>query len=99
MLFVIAGVTGQIVMKSTGLDFVSFGITCVIVGFVGYNDTLLLQVMTGRPELIRVVEYMCLVFLPLPALSFFASTTGDSHSKLLTGMFAVCLSNFAFKSG
>lgn len=97
LLFVIAGVTGQIVMKSTGLDFVSFGITCVIVGFVGYNDTLLLQVMTGRPELIRVVEYMCLVFLPLPALSFFASTTGDSHSKLLTGMFAVCLSNFCLQ--
>ncbi len=98
LLFVIAGVTGKIVMKSTGIDFISFGITCIMVGFVGFNDTLLLQVLTGRPEIIRVAEYMCLIFLPFPALSFFASTTGDSHSKLLTGMFLVCLLDFCFQT-
>ncbi len=99
ILFVIAGVTGQIVMKSTGIDFISFGITCVMVGFVGLNDTLLLQVLTDRPDLIRVTEYMCLVFIPLPALSFFSSTTGESHSKLLFGMFAVCLLDFFLQVG
>ena len=62
-----------------------------MVGFVGINDTLLLQILTGRPELIRVIEYMCFVFLPFPALSFFSSTTGDSHSKLSSGMFVACL--------
>ena len=63
LLFVIAGITGQIVMKSSGIDFISLGMICVMVGFVGINDTLI--------ELIRVIEYMCFVFLPFPALSFF----------------------------
>ena len=99
ILFVIAGVTGQIVMKSTGIDFISFGITCVMIGFIGFNDTLLLQILTGRPELIRVTEYMCLVFIPFPALSFFSSTTGKSHSKLLSGMFVVCLLDFFLQVG
>lgn len=99
ILFVIAGVTGQIVMKSTGIDFISFGISCIMVGYIGFNDTLLLQVLTGRPDLIRVTEYMCLMFIPFPALSFFSSTTGESHKKLLSGMFIVCLLNFIVQLG
>ncbi len=98
-LFVIAGITGQIVMKSTGIDFISFGITCVMIGFVGFNDTLLLQVLTDRPDIIRVTEYMCLVFIPYPMLSFFYSTIGETKSKLLTGMFIVCLSNCIIQIG
>lgn len=98
-LFVIAGVTGQIVMKSTGIDFISFGITCVMVGFIGLNDTLLLQVLTGRPEIVRVAEYMCLVFLPYQLLSFLTSTTGDSYSKLTFASLIVCLSNFLLQVG
>ena len=99
ILFIIAGVTGQIVMKSTGIDFISFGITCAMVGFIGFNDTLLLQVLTDRPDLIRVTEYICLAFIPLPVFSFFSSTTGELHSKLLSGMFAVCLLNFFLQVG
>ncbi|WP_243112011.1 HD-GYP domain-containing protein [Butyrivibrio sp. CB08] len=99
ILFVIAGITGQIVMKSTGIDFISYGIACVMVGFIGLNDTLLLQILTGRPDLIRVTEYMCLVFIPLPALAFFSSTTGETHLKLLTGMFVVCLLDFFLQVG
>ena len=76
LLFVIAGITGQIVMKSSGIDFISLGMICVMVGFVGINDTLILQILTGRPELIRVIEYMCFVFLPFPALSFFILDPG-----------------------
>jgi len=93
-LFIIAGVTGKIVMKSTGIDFISFGINCIMVGFIGFNDTLLLQVLTGRPDIIRATEYMCVIFLPFSALSFISSTTGESHSKLLSCMFAVSLLNF-----
>lgn len=98
-LFVIAGVTGKIVMKSTGIDFISFGITCVLVGFIGLNDTLLLQVLTGHPEIIRVAEYACLIFVPFQLLSFFSSTTGESHSKLLFGMLIVCFLNFFLQVG
>ncbi|WP_051208113.1 HD-GYP domain-containing protein [Butyrivibrio sp. AE3006] len=94
ILFVIAGVTGQIVMKFTGIDFISFGITCIMVGYIGFNDTLLLQILTGRPDIIRVSEYMCLALISFPMLSFFSSITGEPHSKLLSGMLALCLVNF-----
>nr|WP_297770341.1 HD-GYP domain-containing protein [uncultured Butyrivibrio sp.] len=99
ILFVIAGITGQIVMKSTGIDFISFGISCIMIGFIGFNDTLLLQVLTGRPDLIRVTEYMFLVFVSFPMLSFFSSTTGVSHSRILSGMFVTCLLNFLLQVG
>ncbi|WP_051197241.1 HD-GYP domain-containing protein [Butyrivibrio sp. XBB1001] len=99
ILFIIAGVTGRIVMKSTGIDFISFGVTCVMIGFIGLNDTLLLQVLTGRPDIIRVTEYMCFSFIAFPALSFFSSTTKESHSKLLLGVFAACLLNCLLQVG
>ena len=99
ILFVIAGVTGQIVMKSTGIDFISFGISCVMIGFIGFNDTLFLQVLTARPDIVRVAEYLCLALIPFPALSFFSSTTGESHPWLLSGMFAACLLNVFLQIG
>ncbi|WP_026653850.1 HD-GYP domain-containing protein [Butyrivibrio proteoclasticus] len=99
LLFVIAGLTGNIAMKISGIDFISFGISCIMIGFVGFNDTLLLQVLTGRPEIIRVIEYMLLVFLPYPSLSFFSSITGESHHKVLSGMMIVCLIDFLLQVG
>lgn len=93
--FLIVGLSSAIMMRSAGIDFISFGITCMLIGFVGFNDTLLLQLLTGRPELIRVLTYVCLMFLPFPALSFFAGSTGFGHSKLVSGMMIICLVNFA----
>lgn len=62
--FLIVGIFGKVIMNTAGLDFISFGILCALVGFTGYNDTLLLQVLTGHPALIRVITYVCLIFLP-----------------------------------
>lgn len=99
ILFIFAGITGQIVMKSTGIDFISYGITCIMVGFIGLNDTVLLQVLTRRPDLIRVTEYMCFMLISFPALSFFSSITEDFHSKILSGVFIACLLNFLIQVG
>ncbi len=38
LLFLIVGVFGKIVMNTVGLDFISFGLLSVFVGFCGYND-------------------------------------------------------------
>ena len=82
-------------MRSAGIDFISFGTACALIGFVGFNDTLLLQTLTNHPALIRVVTYVCLMLLPFPTLSFFASATGHSQSKIVPGMLVLCLVNFA----
>lgn len=97
LLFLTVGVFGKIIMNTAGLDFISFGILCVLTGFSGYNDTLLLQVLTGHPSLVRVITYVCLMFIPYPALSFFASATGNGRSKLVSASLALCLGNFALQ--
>ena len=95
LLFLTVGIFGKILMNSAGLDFISFGLLCVLIGFTGYNDTLILQVLTGHPSLIRVITYVCLIFMPYPALSFFASATGHSRSKLVSASLLLSLVNFA----
>ena len=95
LLFLVVGVFGKIIMNTAGLDFVSFGVLCILVGFTGYNDTLLLQVLTGHPALIRVITYVCLIFIPYPAVSFFASATGHKDSRLIPVSLVLCLANFA----
>ncbi len=95
LLFLLVGLFGKVLMKSTGLDFISFGVLCILLGFTGFNDTLLLQVLTQHPAIIRVVTYICLIFIPYPAVSFFASATGQGHSRLISGTLVTCLANFA----
>ena len=95
ILTLVVGLTFAILMRSAGIDFISFGTACALIGFVGFNDTLLLQALTNHPALIRVVTYVCLMFLPFPILSFFAGATGNTRSKLVPGMLVLCLLNFA----
>ena len=94
LFFLTVGAFGKVIMNSAGLDFISFGILCALIGFTGYNDTLLLQVLTRHPSLIRVITYVCLMFIPYPAMAFFASATGYSRSKLVPASLVLCLVNF-----
>ena len=97
LLFLIAGLFGKVLMRFSGLDFISLGILCILLGFTGFNDTMLLQVLTQHPAVIRVVTYICLIFIPYPAVSFFASATGQGHSRWVSGMITVCLANFVLQ--
>ena len=94
ILFLVIGISNGVLSQSVGLDFISFGLMCTLLGFSGLNDTYLLQVLTQHPAMIRVITYFCLIFLPYPALSFFASATKNKNSKLLTVMLILCFTNF-----
>ena len=94
LMFLAIGIFARVLMNTVGLDFISFGVLCILIGFIGYNDTLLLQVLTRHPALVRVITYICLIFLPYPAVSFFAGATGYSHSKLVSATLFVCLVDF-----
>ncbi len=94
LFFLTVGIFGKVIMNTAGLDFISFGMLCAMIGFTGYNDTLLLQVLTGHPALIRVITYVSLIFIPYPAISFLASATGNSHSRLVPASLVLCLANF-----
>ena len=94
ILFFAIGIFGRVLAHTVGLDFTSFGILCILIGFIGYNDTMLLQVLTRHPSLIRVITYICLIALPYPAIAFFASTTGNGRSRLVSASLAVSLADF-----
>jgi putative nucleotidyltransferase with HDIG domain len=98
LLFLSVGIFGRILMNTAGIDFISFGLISVLVGFCGCNDTLVLQVLTRHPSLIRVITYVCMIYIPYPAMSFFASATGNSHSRLVPASLLLCLGNFAVQA-
>ena len=97
LLFLAIAVFSKVLMKSAGLDLASFGIMGLLIGLSGYNDTTLLQLMTHHPAFIRVMTYACLMFMPFPAVSFFAGATGRSRSKWVSGMLVLCLANFGLQ--
>lgn len=93
--FFVMGISNRILSKSTGLDFVSFGSMCALLGFSGLNDTYYLQILTQHPSVIRTVTYLCLIFLPYPSLSFVAGATGNRRTRLVPVILLLCLTNCA----
>ena len=93
--FLIMGLSNIMFRRKTELDFISFGAMCVMFGFAGLNDTYILQLITQHPAVIRVVTYICVIFLPYPALAFFASAGKSRDTKLMPMMKTLCLLNFS----
>ena len=93
ILFLLLGLTNSAMSRSTGLDFLSFGALCTLLGFSGLNDTYLLQVLTQHPSIIRFVTYLCLMFIPCPSLKFIASATDNRKTWLLPVMYILCTGN------
>lgn len=88
------GISKGIVSRSVEIDFVSFGAFCFLLGFFGMNDTYFLQIITHHPAVIRVLTYVCLIFIPYPAFEFFTSASRYEHDKLKDIMLVICTINF-----
>lgn len=95
VLLLTAGISNKLVSASAGLDFVALGKMCMLLGFSGLNDTLILQITLQNPALIRCVTYLCLALMPYPALRFFAAASGARDSKLLPCIRFLCYANIA----
>ena len=93
MILLAMGLSNKLVSASAGLDFVSLGKMCVLLGFSELNDTYMLQMITQQPEIVRSVTYLCLALLPYPALQFFASASGARNSRLILFMRILCYVN------
>ena len=94
LILLILGIPNGILSRSSGLDLISFGTLCVLLGFIGLNDTYMPQIITQMPAAVRVITYICLIFIPYPALSFFSSASGIRDSKIIRGSLIVCMVNF-----
>lgn len=62
--------------------FFSLGTFAILIGIWSANDTLVLQIYTQRPELIRFLIYQCIIFIPYPPVSFIATVTNRKDTLL-----------------
>ena len=76
------------------IEVFTLGIFAVLVAIWSVNDTLILQILTQSPAIIRLLNYITLIFLPYFIVSFIASTTNKRGSPLLTVLFAIICINF-----
>lgn len=76
------------------IEIFTLGVFAVLVAIWSVNDTLILQVLTQSPALVRLLNYITLIFLPYFIVSFIASATGKHKTPLLTVLFAIICTNF-----
>lgn len=76
------------------IEVFTLGIFAILVAIWSVNDTLILQVLTQNPALIRLLNYVTLIFLPYFIVSFIATATNKHRSPLLPILFAIICINF-----
>ena len=65
------------------IETVSLGTMAIVLALYTHTGTHIMFLVTGNPGIIRLMEHMCLVLLPLPAMFFFAAMTENLNSHLV----------------
>ena len=76
------------------MEVFTLGIFAVLVAIWSVNDTLILQILTQSPAIVRLLNYITLIFLPYFIVSFIASAANKHKSPLLPVLFAIISINF-----
>lgn len=76
-----------------GEEFLSLGLIACFTALWSVNDTLLLQILTQRPELVRAISYICFAMMPYPPLAFISKITGNKKHMPLTAMTVIIVLN------
>ena len=76
------------------MGFLPLGLFSVIIGIWSMNDTFVLQCFTGRPEIIKMLCYLCMMLIAYPPVSFVASAAKRRDSKLLPVLGCLTVINF-----
>lgn len=80
VLMIINGFTSLHASEKQTLNFFSLGVFSILTGIWSANDTMILHIFTQRPEVVRFMVYLCMIFLPQPPVMFMASVTGWKKS-------------------
>lgn len=91
----IMGFSTRSLNENKMLNFFSLGSFAILVGTWSLNDSYLLQTYTNHPEIIKMLSYLCLIFIAYPPVSFMASATENKHTKLLPAMVVLISVNLA----
>ncbi len=92
MLFM--GVTNKNLKQENDMNFYSLGTFAVLNGLWAVNDTYILQALTQFPAMIKLLNYLCLIFNAYPSISFIASATNHKNTVLLKILRVLVVVNF-----
>ena len=95
IVMMIMGFTTRKLNESKMLNFFSLSSFAILVGVWASNDTYLLQTFTNHPEMIKMISYICLIFIAYPPVSFMASATENKNTKFLPAMVVLVSLNLA----
>ena len=94
VLMVIIGFSTFHTVQGERVDFFSLGAFAILAGLWSANDTMIIQVFTQHPETVKLINYLCLIFIAYLPVSFMASTTRQRNSPLLPVLMGLILLNF-----
>ena len=65
------------------VETIALGTMTIILALYTHTGTHIMFLVTGNPGVIRLMEHMCLVLLPAPAMIFFSAMTENLNSHLV----------------
>ena len=76
------------------MEVFTLGVFAILVAIWSVNDTLILQILTQSPAIVRLLNYTTLIFMPYFIVSFIASAANKHKSPLLPILFTIIGINF-----
>lgn len=64
-------------------EFINLGLFSALAGFWSVNDTMILQVLTQKPEIIRAISYVSFILIAYPPVVFISKLVGYRKNVLL----------------
>lgn len=94
ILMLLVGIPTLFATGDNNINFFSLGVFAILVGLWTTNQTMILQVYTQHPEIVRFVNYLCLIFIIYPPVSFLASATKQRNTIFLPILMGLTMVNF-----
>ena len=94
ILMIIVGFLTKGTSEASNVDFFSLGAFAILTGIYSSNETMILQVLTERPEAVRFCAAVALMFISYFPVSFVASVTHHRDTVFLPLLFTLDMSNF-----
>lgn len=94
ILMLIIGFTGKQTKDGNDDIFFPLGTFAILVGVWSSTDTYIIQAYTHRPEVMRLIDHMCLIFISYHPVSLMAKAKKDTKTILLPIMFSLTVINF-----
>lgn len=98
-IMIILGIFSDHHVRNHQIEFFTLGVFALIVGAWSVNDTLILQTVTQMPAVVRLMNYLTLIFLPYFAVAFIAYATNNQKSKVMQVLYAMVWINFVLNIG